>query len=186
MDVYFFRLIAFTLLSAFSNYSFSQEDLIASENKTCLFDRTELDLRLNGWDFDRTDFTHENFKSVLGDLIIGFDFEGDQDQIEFGYPWHYYNDGKSRITFAGNQDKQGKYIDGSNTLWSFELLDASFNVNGISVGQPIDLVYQTFGKERVCKKPEKSLVTIYYGWQSLYFVYDSNKMISEIGLYSPL
>lgn len=75
--------------------------------KQCNYEQDDLTLIINGWDFDRTDYDHATFGSVVGATPLAtLSYSGEKDTAEFGYPWFYYKDlsGENWMKFSGLQE----------------------------------------------------------------------------------
>jgi hypothetical protein len=57
----------------------------------CSYTESEITIKLNGWDINRTDYTHERFIEVTDiNNNSELNYSGEKDTEEFGYPWYYY------------------------------------------------------------------------------------------------
>lgn len=156
----------------------------------CNYDSTDLNISLNGWDIDRTDYTHERFIEVAG---LGhnsqLDYSGEKDTEEFGYPWYYYKLGNSFIHFSGILDNSGNF-NGQKRIFLFKIKsrDVCLNVNGIKIGDTLSKLNQTFNDSNFCNitYEGQQAKMLRYEHFTLYFVISSDNVIKEIGLNKPL
>lgn len=153
-NLYIFILILFS----FADLAIGQE---------CNYDSTDLNITLNGWDLDRTDYTHERFIVVAGlKHDSQLDYSGEKDTQEFGYPWYYYYSGNNYIHFAGVMDSQGDY-NGLKRISSFVIKERGvFNVNGIQVGDTKSDLRQAFSGVNFCSEMNS------LGQEEMYFWYE--------------
>lgn len=151
----------FVIMLAFCyNLSFGQEQL---KNEEGTFEIDEIDVHINGWEvfrnYDRTQF--------LNTIQVPYtaNEEGGQQSISEhnGIETHLFRFNDSMIFFSENE------------LSVFEIVDSSFNVNGISVGSATSAVTSQFNK--LYTAPGK--LTIYYGYGTLVFEH-TDQVITSI------
>jgi len=173
---------------------FSTSVTLGQEN--CSFDTSDLTIELNGWDIDRTDYTHENFLNCTGLQNKSqfdnpqLDYSGEKDTAEFGYPWYYYYSGTNFIHFAGVVESSGNY-NGLKRINNFVIRERGvFNLNGIQVGDSLADLEQEFSGVNFCTKTidsSKKALFIRYEYFTLGFLISSaDDTIQEIELYSPI
>lgn len=144
----------------YTSLSFSQT-LMTNVEGTYQID--EIDIYINGWEvfrnYDRTQFTNTI------QLPFSLNEEGGQQSISEhnGIETHLFRFNDSMLFFSGNE------------LSVFEVLDASFNVNGISIGDSISDITSQFNK--LYSGP--GVFKIYYANGTLVFEH-TNQIISRI------
>ncbi|NEV94865.1 hypothetical protein G3567_11995 [Psychroflexus sp. YR1-1] len=156
----------------------------------CNYDSTDINVTLNGWDIDRTDYTHERFIEVAGlEQNSQLDYGGEKDTEEFGYPWYYYYLGNNYIHFAGITEDFN--YNGLKRINSFVIKERGvFHVNGIQVGDTESALKQAFSEVSFCTKSissRKKALFFRYEYFTLGFVISTyDHTILEIELYAPI
>lgn len=140
---------------------FSSIAQFVTNNVEGIYEINEIDIHVNGWehysDYNRTDF--------LNTIQVALENE------EGGELSKYEHDGIETHMF---KHRTSMFYFSSNKLSVFAVDTNNFNVNGITIGSPINDVKNQFNKLYV----EPGKLKVYYGYGVLVFEHSNNSITS--------
>lgn len=139
------------------------------------YDIDEIDIRLNNWNLMRTDYTDTTFRNAIGLQAPTRVAWSDNEVQEFGHDYFVYDFLGNSVAISGSALSDAFYVA------KFEIVNAALTINNIKVGDPINLVLNTFAKHYT----QTDRITIYYDDTAISF-YHTNSLITKITYWTPL